>query len=858
MADNTPDFDSMSPEELMAWMETLAERQGATEGFVTDQRMDIAEVDPDTVEDTGPGYIPYGMTEEQWAKKQAEEEAVKAARRAQVSPPRQPPPAQPPPPAEPPVAQSAGEPDFDSMSPEELMAWMETLAERQGATEGFTTDQRMDIAEVDPDTVEDTGPGYIPYGMTEEQWAAEQAQQTRQLPQVEDEDEELSDTTVAAAIESDWLQNLTSGDDAQMDLSGLGDEIQEEEALPMMDLSGLDDEIGEDEALPMMDLSGLGDELGEDEILPMMDLSAFGDDVNEDVLDLSALDEDFSGLDLSALGEELTQDEVSQMDFSDFTEEPEDEMAAARDIVNNMFPVHGEDEEIAQSDPMEWLEGLVQDGGEDNFPNSVADPTQDDVDPLEWLESLARQQGTDEAEFITDARVSVPDQGQNTESAYTDYTVESEEMSEIDSLDSPLDQDADDPVAWLESLASSRNADKPPAVMDDLDLEEEPAVEDEEDDANVLDKLSQGISDPDDMRSWMDNLLAEGAARENIPDYVDEDEEEAPLEAQIPDWLVEQVGPPPDMDSVTGDTELPEEVEIPDWLQESVPVDESLADIFVEETPEPTIDFVRDDVEIDPTDPWTEAFEEERQGELADVDTLPDWYTSKLGGEPDTVTATSDGGLTAAAFEPDPVLAHGEAEPVPDWLAGTATVADEVPAFEEEPELVAAEIPDWLKSQVEEDDTLEAVMDGEELPDWLRDVGMETNEPIPDWLMETTEEETPAFTAEEPFPEPVTTPVPEPVVTASPAPVLSDIDTDAVLQSAREKTRIGEIDAALIDYEAVVRANAQLDAVVSDLGDVVKTHKENPVVYRVLGDSLMRKGQLQDALDTYRKALNLL
>jgi hypothetical protein len=73
--DNTPDFDSMSPEELMAWMETLAERQGAVEGFTTNERVEIAEVDPDSVEDSGPGYIPYGMAEDVWAEKKAKEDA---------------------------------------------------------------------------------------------------------------------------------------------------------------------------------------------------------------------------------------------------------------------------------------------------------------------------------------------------------------------------------------------------------------------------------------------------------------------------------------------------------------------------------------------------------------------------------------------------------------------------------------------------------------------------------------------------------------------------------------------------------------------------------------------------------------
>jgi hypothetical protein len=35
-------------------------------------------------------------------------------------------------------------------------------------------------------------------------------------------------------------------------------------------------------------------------------------------------------------------------------------------------------------------------------------------------------------------------------------------------------------------------------------------------------------------------------------------------------------------------------------------------------------------------------------------------------------------------------------------------------------------------------------------------------------------------------------------------------------------------------------------------------HKTNPAVLRVYGDVLLRRGKLQQALDTYRSALNLL
>ncbi len=88
------------------------------------------------------------------------------------------------------------------------------------------------------------------------------------------------------------------------------------------------------------------------------------------------------------------------------------------------------------------------------------------------------------------------------------------------------------------------------------------------------------------------------------------------------------------------------------------------------------------------------------------------------------------------------------------------------------------------------------------------------------------------------------------------------IDADATLQSARNKLQAGEFYESLADYEAVIRANAHLDAVASDLNGLLANEKagyqKNAPVHRVLGDALMRLGRLQEALDTYRKALNLL
>ena len=78
--DNMPDFDSMTPEEMMAWMEALAKRQGATEGLVTAGDMDVPEIDPDSVAIDEPGYIPFGMDPEVWAQKKAKEDSERAER----------------------------------------------------------------------------------------------------------------------------------------------------------------------------------------------------------------------------------------------------------------------------------------------------------------------------------------------------------------------------------------------------------------------------------------------------------------------------------------------------------------------------------------------------------------------------------------------------------------------------------------------------------------------------------------------------------------------------------------------------------------------------------------------------------
>ena len=84
------------------------------------------------------------------------------------------------------------------------------------------------------------------------------------------------------------------------------------------------------------------------------------------------------------------------------------------------------------------------------------------------------------------------------------------------------------------------------------------------------------------------------------------------------------------------------------------------------------------------------------------------------------------------------------------------------------------------------------------------------------------------------------------------------IDVEATLAQARRQVSTGNVAGGLIEYESIIRANKALDTVVDDLSKLLEQDKSNPALYRVLGDGLMRQGRLQQALDTYRRALNQL
>jgi hypothetical protein len=333
---------------------------------------------------------------------------------------------------------------------------------------------------------------------------------------------------------------------------------------------------------------------------------------------------------------------------------------------------------------------------------------------------------------------------------------------------------------------------------------------------------------------------------------------------------------------------------MPDWLKADVTSaeDVDLESIFAKTHEEPQAELsvpaiVRPEaqIEIDPNDPWAEAFDvEAEQGEV-DVDVVPEWYQRNISDpqriaavermseeaeeQPDEVTAEA-----AEQVVPAPAAAGLSDEPLPEETDLPMGVLQDLPSwapsFEPEPEPMPAQafVSEAAEPQLAEEEPVTS-----DMPDWLRDLDTEVQvEPdeIPDWLKETlTPEEDvaniftqpgPIVQGPEPEPFPVAPPAPSvPVQQPEPArPAPRPAPVSASLEAARASSQSGDLETSLAQYEALIRSSVELEAVVEDLSNMVRVHKGNPAVYRVLGDGLMRQGKLQAALDTYREALNQL
>ena len=204
-------------------------------------------------------------------------------------------------------------------------------------------------------------------------------------------------------------------------------------------------------------------------------------------------------------------------------------------------------------------------------------------------------------------------------------------------------------------------------------------------------------------------------------------------------------------------------------------------------------------------------------------------------------------------------------EDLPDWLKDL-----DKPMEREETVKQVEDVPDWLRQPVErpeEEVALKPEVDaGPDMPAWMDDTIPISGPPSP-----TTSDE---WVSAEGKPAPVQDleSIIKPQIPTVETPVQRQIlggtgmlsrvpveDKDAAFLAAAQKALDGkQLQEAMQAYAKLIKKNRLLDEVIHDLREAIYRFPVDISIWQTLGDAYMRANRLQDALDAYTKAEELL
>jgi tetratricopeptide (TPR) repeat protein len=561
-----------------------------------------------------------------------------------------------------------------------------------------------------------------------------------------------------------------------------------------------------------------------------------------------------------------------------------------------------------QEEEPDWLKGLGE-------PESMPSASEDKPD---WLKGLAFAASAGAVSHLAHEESSnevdetpVPPVPAETEADFVNQlTEEPIQLPGPESTPSALDvdqlgtseQERDDSFAWLESLAAKQGAteglltsseerleQEPEWVKQAKGLKSEPQVPQAatEQPAASKEDLGKSEQDQDDAFAWLESLAAKQGATEGLLTKPEDRLEEEP------EWVKQAKDLNVPLGAVAASMALEHELEQPAASSEPGPeveakpqtaeqpaegdeVEAWLKNLEGEQTPEPAS-------AADETAIWLKGLDEEeipRAEEPAETPAadLPDWMQNvQVAPEESTSTIFAEEAELSATWmppteeEPAPTVeSKAEEEALPSWLGELEKEEDQITTPAD-----ASDLPAWLLSE----ETAPAVPERSSFSDWkpVEETPQEPTpeeqpvaeqpapEPLPAPPFEMAEAET-VLEPEQPRPEP--TPVMEtPVVTPGPQPEpvsqreaggLNIPTVDPVLAMARDELGRNNINGALTSYGKLIKKARYLDEVIYDLREALYRYPVDVSLWQSLGDAYMRANRLQDALDAYTKAEELL
>ena len=818
---------------------------------------------------------------------------------------------------------------------DDTMAWLESLAAKQGAKEEdfvTTSEERAQAQPPQGQEPEETE-------LLEEQEAGPPSEDYPAPPEVESAlDEPETEAEIEPAEEGDlpdWLAELQSSQPEAAE-----EEAAEAEFLPEGDkLSELEDQ---GKTVPDFALDQDQDR-GDDEELETETAAA-----KEDIPDwLSALDiEEEEAPEQPPFAEEEAGPAEEAEVLSELRDEPEAE--EERDLGwLDTLKEETEPEEPGPDLETEPEEAQLSQEPAEEF-SLEAEDRAEEADLPDWLAEL---EGDEVEEFeIEDLE---EDLSAETEEETPEIEIEEPAFSLAPEDDQPLEEDQ--LSDWMEEQPAETDEKPEPVSEEPADLDHT-----EQDQAPPPGKISEEeLSEPTISGGMLDRLKAsetgelEDAAK--IPEWIkDLKEEEDPQETAIlwlKNFLEKGEGADLQQEIEHYTDSLRPNQDIPDWMEdlqkeedpqttamlwlekleqerrvqpETEPSAEDLDDTDWLEELEREQEAEREQVEDDRLDlddrDWLAELEEGQPGQAA-VDAASDTTPAKDQDEegeetPPWMKATSplEGDFLTGELESELREEQAEEEEIPDWLAGYEDEEDlphqqpeeepaEMPEQTEPPVKISDEQYTWVPEDSESDERAEPEpepsaevsedaeaeieqpeepAEPEEKPD-LNEMGISDLESIlgvsfttAQGIVSYRKEHGPVTSYQELIEQEIisnqdvlriledATRIPEPAaeeVQPSEAEEAAPVFENKFQKRhhyAKKALENGEIEKALEDYEILIDKKKRLEETIEDLSAASLEYPMNVQIIKTLGDAYMRMDRLQEALDAYSKAEDLL
>lgn len=374
------------------------------------------------------------------------------------------------------------------------------------------------------------------------------------------------------------------------------------------------------------------------------------------------------------------------------------------------------------------------------------------------------------------------------------------------------EQEQDDAMSWLEGLAAKHGA-KPEELVTDPKSRQQGAPE------------------------WVDRARQIGEGAEPDAKSAQPDFSEVPGSSDLDltgKWLTSLQADASLENDQTGGAEPSDKGEVVDWISRLTEQGDLMKS--------PTEQKNEGQQEAEPEDnaPWLDESTPAPIGEPS-VDEAPAWL-GRAAAKPEPREAAA-GSAPAASAQID----------LPEWLAGL----DEESSESETTGEAQDDVPPWLRPEVESEPK---AAEPTRPADWRPAETTVTTPSEPEGSVGTEAQFVPASPSEEMAAPDVEdeAPIIAPKPRVTPVPLKTAAGAQTSLEGAQAELGRGNIAAALDGYGRLIRKGKSLEEIIRDLRDALYRYPVEIPIWQALGDAYMRANRLQEALDAYTKAEELL